>query len=76
MSARSTYPPLAAVLESIQQVVGRSHVVTDPDVLAGAVRDWTGRFVGSLAGGSWVPSRRRPLTVGRSPSSDDESIPG
>jgi FAD/FMN-containing dehydrogenase len=30
----------------LAEVVGRGHLLTEPDVVAGFVRDWTGRFVG------------------------------
>ncbi|HZU79089.1 MAG TPA: FAD-binding oxidoreductase [Acidimicrobiales bacterium] len=39
-------PGPADVVRALGAVVGRAHVVTDPDVLAGAVVDWTGRVRG------------------------------
>ena len=36
----------AALLERLRAVVGPAHVLTDPEVTAGYVRDWTGRYVG------------------------------
>ena len=33
-----------ALLAALRAVVGDAHVLTDPDVVAGQVRDWTGRF--------------------------------
>jgi FAD/FMN-containing dehydrogenase len=45
------------VLAALRAAVGPDHVVTDPDVVAGQVRDWTGRFVGS------TPAVVRPGTV-------------
>lgn len=35
------------LLEGLESAVGRSHVLTDPEVVAGFSRDWTGRFVGT-----------------------------
>jgi FAD/FMN-containing dehydrogenase len=35
-----------ALLRSLEEVVGPSHVITDPDVMAGFLVDWTGRFRG------------------------------
>jgi FAD/FMN-containing dehydrogenase len=37
----------ATSLAVLRELVGEVHVVTDPDVMAGAVTDWTGRFRGS-----------------------------
>jgi FAD/FMN-containing dehydrogenase len=45
------------LLEGLRAAVGAAHVLTDPDVVAGQVRDWTGRFVGS------TPAVVRPATV-------------
>ncbi len=36
-----------ALLNALRAAVGDAHVLTDPDVVAGQVRDWTGRFSGS-----------------------------
>ena len=36
-----------AVLRELVDIVGRSHVVTDPESTLGATTDWTGRFVGA-----------------------------
>jgi len=33
----------------LEEVVGRDHVLTDPDLVASYVVDWTGRYVGSSA---------------------------
>jgi FAD/FMN-containing dehydrogenase len=33
--------------DALRDAVGAAHVLTDPAVVAGQVRDWTGRFVGS-----------------------------
>jgi FAD/FMN-containing dehydrogenase len=46
-----------ALLETLRAVVGEAHVLTDPDVVAGQVTDWTGRFTGS------TPAVVRPATV-------------
>ena len=35
------------IAEALAAIVGRSHVLVDADVVAGAVVDWTGRFRGS-----------------------------
>lgn len=35
------------LLETLRRIVGDAHVLTDPDIVAGQVRDWTGRFAGS-----------------------------
>ena len=32
--------------QALAQVVGRSHVLSDPELTAGYERDWTGRFSG------------------------------
>jgi FAD/FMN-containing dehydrogenase len=37
------------VLATLREVVGRSHVLTEPDMVAGYVRDWTGRWTGRTA---------------------------
>ena len=34
------------VLRDFREVLGREHVLTDSDLVAGYVRDWTGRWVG------------------------------
>ncbi|WP_322780170.1 FAD-binding oxidoreductase [Frankia sp. Cas4] len=34
------------VVQTLQDAVGDARVLTDPEVMAGYVRDWTGRFVG------------------------------
>ena len=46
-----------ALLAALRAVVGDAHVLTDPDVVAGQVRDWTGRFVGA------TPAVVRPASV-------------
>ena len=46
-----------ALLAALRAVVGDTHVLTDPDVVAGQVRDWTGRFVGA------TPAVVRPASV-------------
>lgn len=46
-----------ALLGTLRAAVGEVHVLTDPDVVAGQVRDWTGRFTGS------TPAVVRPATV-------------
>jgi FAD/FMN-containing dehydrogenase len=38
-----------AVLTSLREVVGRPHVLTEPDMVAAYVRDWTGRWTGRAA---------------------------
>jgi len=48
----------AALLSALRAAVGDAHVLTDPDVVAGQVRDWTGRFVGS------TPAVVRPAQAG------------
>ena len=40
-------PGATSLLEALRVAVGSAHVLTDPDVTAGQVRDWTGRFTGS-----------------------------
>jgi len=35
------------LLDELRAVVGADHVLVDPEVQAGYVRDWTGRFVGA-----------------------------
>lgn len=35
------------LLADLESAVGRPHVLTDPEVVAGFSRDWTGRFVGT-----------------------------
>src|ERR1700690_1410200 len=45
------------LVDALRAAVGAAHVLTDPDVVAGQVRDWTGRFVGS------TPAVARPGTV-------------
>ena len=52
-----------ALLAALRAAVGAAHVLTDPDVVAGQVRDWTGRFVGIDARRSCGPApstRSRP----------------
>ena len=39
--------PHDEMVRSLRSIVGDAHVLTDPDVIAGHVTDWTGRFVGS-----------------------------
>ena len=34
------------VLTALREVVGETHVLTQPDMVAGYVRDWTGRWMG------------------------------
>jgi FAD/FMN-containing dehydrogenase len=46
-----------ALPEALRSIVGDAHVLTDPDVVAGQVRDWTGRFVGA------TPAVVRPASV-------------
>ena len=46
-----------ALIGALRAVAGAAHVLTDPDVVAGQVRDWTGRFIGS------TPAVVRPGTV-------------
>ena len=36
-----------SLLDGLRAAVGDAHVLTDPDVVAGQVRDWTGRYTGS-----------------------------
>jgi FAD/FMN-containing dehydrogenase len=43
--------------DALVDAVGAAHVLTDPDVVAGQVRDWTGRFRGA------TPAVVRPGTV-------------
>jgi FAD/FMN-containing dehydrogenase len=45
------------LLGVLRAVTGAGHVLTDPDVVAGQVRDWTGRFIGA------TPAVVRPGTV-------------
>jgi FAD/FMN-containing dehydrogenase len=35
------------LLADLEAIVGREHLLTDPDVVAGYSTDWTGRFVGA-----------------------------
>src|SRR4051794_8661670 len=42
---------------ALRGVTGHAHVLTDPGVVAGQVRDWTGRFLGA------TPAVVRPGTV-------------
>ena len=35
------------MIDALTSIVGAAHVLTDRDVVAGAVVDWTGRFRGS-----------------------------
>ncbi|WP_250291940.1 FAD-binding oxidoreductase, partial [Frankia sp. CiP1_Cm_nod1] len=37
------------VLETLRDAIGDTRVLTDPDIVAGYVGDWTGRFVGRTA---------------------------
>ncbi|WP_131767803.1 FAD-binding oxidoreductase [Candidatus Protofrankia californiensis] len=37
------------VLETLRDAIGDTPVLTDPDIMAGYVGDWTGRFVGRTA---------------------------
>ena len=46
-----------SIAEALAAVVGAAHVLTDDDVVAGAVVDWTGRFRGSS------PAVARPGSV-------------
>jgi FAD/FMN-containing dehydrogenase len=46
-----------SLLAALRTVVGDAYVLTDPDVVAGQVRDWTGRFTGA------TPAVVRPATV-------------
>lgn len=39
----------AAVLSALRDIVGRTHVLTEPDMVAGYTRDWTGRWIGTTA---------------------------
>jgi FAD/FMN-containing dehydrogenase len=47
----------ASLVSALRIAVGDAHVLTDPDVVAGQVRDWTGRFSGS------TPAVVRPGSV-------------
>ena len=38
-----------AVLTALREVVGEAHVLNEPDMVAGYVRDWTGRWTGHTA---------------------------
>lgn len=38
---------MTGLVDELAAVVGAAHVLTDPEVVAGAVVDWTGRFRGS-----------------------------
>ena len=46
-----------SLVSELRIAVGDAHVLTDPDVVSGQVRDWTGRFSGS------TPAVVRPGTV-------------
>jgi len=46
-----------SLLSALRNAVGDAHVLTDPDVIAGHTRDWTGRFSGT------TPAVVRPATV-------------
>lgn len=46
-----------ALVGALRAAVGDAYVLTDPDVVAGQVRDWTGRFIGT------TPAVVRPATV-------------
>ncbi|MDQ1468035.1 MAG: hypothetical protein QOH10_2450 [Actinomycetota bacterium] len=48
---------LHALVGALRTVAGDAYVLTDPDVVAGQVRDWTGRFTGT------TPAVVRPATV-------------
>ncbi len=39
-----------AVVDELRRIVGRAHVLVEDDLVAGYVRDWTGRWVGETAG--------------------------
>jgi FAD/FMN-containing dehydrogenase len=45
------------VLDELRRVVGADHVLTDPDLTAGFVQDWTGRYHGH------TPAVVRPASV-------------
>jgi FAD/FMN-containing dehydrogenase len=48
LTSRTSAPPLPpALLDALEEIVGGDHVLTDPDLTAGAVVDWTGRFRGA-----------------------------
>jgi FAD/FMN-containing dehydrogenase len=47
----------AGLVTELTEVVGRGHVLTDPEVTASYVTDWTGRFVGT------TPAVVRPATT-------------
>ena len=47
------------LLDRLRTVVGPAHVLTDPEVTDGFVRDWTGRYVGR------TPAVVRPAEIGR-----------
>ena len=38
-----------AVLSALREVVGEAHVLVEPDMVAGYLRDWTGRWTGHTA---------------------------
>jgi FAD/FMN-containing dehydrogenase len=38
---------MGSLLDALRKAVGDAHVLTDPDVVAGQTRDWTGRFEGT-----------------------------
>jgi FAD/FMN-containing dehydrogenase len=46
-----------SLADALVEAVGAPHVLTDPDLVAGQVRDWTGRFTGT------TPAVVRPGTV-------------
>ena len=50
-------PGSPSLLDALRAAVGPAHVLTDPDVTAGQVRDWTGRFTGT------TPAVVRPGSV-------------
>ena len=50
-------PTRQALIGALRTAVGDAHVLTDPDVVAGQVQDWTGRYVGS------TPAVVRPGSV-------------
>ena len=41
------HAPVARFLDAVRDVVGTEHVLTDADLVAGDVVDWTRRFQGS-----------------------------
>jgi FAD/FMN-containing dehydrogenase len=47
-----------SLVDELRDAVGGEHVLTDPDVVAGYVTDWTGRYAGH------TPAVVRPATTG------------